>query len=81
MQIGIRELIPQKSTETSKKGFQVYLKSIDDSESVLEHNGVLVYGKKTKNPANSENRHQNKQSLNSSSRKIKWDADVIITNE
>lgn len=38
-------------------GFKVYLKSIDDGESILEHNGVLVYGKKTKNPANSENRH------------------------
>ena len=57
-------------------GFQVYLKSIDDGESILEHNGVLVYGKKTKNPANSENRHKNKQSLNPSSRIIEWDVDV-----
>lgn len=62
-------------------GFQVYLKSIDDGESILEHNRVPVYGKKTKNPANSENRHQNKQSLNPSSRKIDWDVDVKIANE
>ena len=43
------------------------LKSIDDGKGVLKHDGGFVYGKKAKNPANAQNWHQHKQTLDSSS--------------
>lgn len=43
------------------------LQSIDNGKRVLKDDGGFVYGKKANNPANAQNWHQHKQTLDSSS--------------